>query len=398
MSDKQSPEGILGSPREPSEAGRAGEGGARERDEECPAGRSESERTLQRRVSRETLTPEEQMLNDIMDRAMNPAPDLPETEERPAEAEDVSRETPGEKKPTPSPAQAGRNQPSSAYIYLAILFGAAFLMLLLAYFVQQRNNANVQDELRTTTASRQELLDDIEALEEEKEQLQDVIKSLGDELKSLTNDKESLQQVNDLLLDDCNAICAWHHRDFSLSCLEKFLDGGDYLMAAVLVEDLDGNFNRHHKYFDGDYLFPSQAARYLELREDLLRKCGYLQLNQLPTEDGSDYIERPLIDEDTVDPDVLDTAWFLWTILVMSHLDPNVTAGHIEEFCDRGDLERLNSGAFQPVTVAMFEQTKSDLLELGYLAEMDDGRLTTDVRAFLPLERIAIFDHGNAPE
>ena len=65
------------------------EGRARERVEECPAGRSESERTLSRHVSRETqetseLTPEQKMLNDIMDRAMAksqgaPKEDKPET-------------------------------------------------------------------------------------------------------------------------------------------------------------------------------------------------------------------------------------------------------------------------------------------------------------------------------
>lgn len=41
--------GLMGPPRESSEAGRVGRGGARERDEERPAGRSESERTLPRR-------------------------------------------------------------------------------------------------------------------------------------------------------------------------------------------------------------------------------------------------------------------------------------------------------------------------------------------------------------
>ena len=37
--------------------------------------------------------------------------------------------------------QEQRNKRSSVYVYLAVLFGAAFLMLLLAYLVQQRNNA-----------------------------------------------------------------------------------------------------------------------------------------------------------------------------------------------------------------------------------------------------------------
>ena len=34
----------------------------------------------------------------------------------------------------------GKKKRSSVFIYLAVLFGAAFLMLLLAYFVQQRNS------------------------------------------------------------------------------------------------------------------------------------------------------------------------------------------------------------------------------------------------------------------
>ncbi len=40
--------GVMGLPREPGEAGRVERGGAREQDLECPAGHSESERTLPR--------------------------------------------------------------------------------------------------------------------------------------------------------------------------------------------------------------------------------------------------------------------------------------------------------------------------------------------------------------
>ena len=59
--------------------------------------------------------------------------------------------------------KAPRNKPSSFYVYLLILFGAAFLMLLLAYFVQQRNSDTALSDLRSTTAaSRQELVEEIQ--------------------------------------------------------------------------------------------------------------------------------------------------------------------------------------------------------------------------------------------
>ena len=89
------------------------------------------------------------MLNDIMDRAMAksqgaPKEDKPETP--------TQREAPGPEKKDAPPSPPEKNKPSSAYVYLAVLFGAAFLMLLLAYFVQQRNNDDVLDDLRSTTA------------------------------------------------------------------------------------------------------------------------------------------------------------------------------------------------------------------------------------------------------
>ena len=58
----------------------------------------------------------------------------------------VSRET---SEPPEQSAPPQRNKPSSFYVYLAILFGAAFLMLLLAYFVQQRNSDTALSDLRS---------------------------------------------------------------------------------------------------------------------------------------------------------------------------------------------------------------------------------------------------------
>ena len=74
----------------------------------------------------------------------------------------VSRETPD----GPGEAQ-GKNKRSSFYVYLVVLFGAAFLMLLLAYFVQRRNNETAISALRSTMdLSREELMEEIQGLEE----------------------------------------------------------------------------------------------------------------------------------------------------------------------------------------------------------------------------------------
>ena len=66
-------------------------------------------------------------------------------------------------------ARTGRERRNSAvYLYLLILFGAAFLMLLLAYFIQQRSSEDTISYLRDSmNLSRQELLDEIRELEEQ---------------------------------------------------------------------------------------------------------------------------------------------------------------------------------------------------------------------------------------
>ena len=155
MSEKQN----SGAPTETQPSG--GFGGER-RDSEA------SEQSLSRRVSRETSEPPEQS----------------------------------------TPPQ--RNKPSSFYVYLAILFGAAFLMLLLAYFVQQRNSETVRDNLRTATASREELLEDIQRLEEENLDLVERNEALSVQLKELQ------EEIDDLF----KQVATEHHA--YVECYDRF--------------------------------------------------------------------------------------------------------------------------------------------------------------------------------
>lgn len=262
------------------------EGRARERDEECPAGRSESERTLSRHVSRETqetseLTPEQKMLNDIMDRAMAksqgaPKEDKPETP--------TQREAPGPEKKDAPPSPPEKNKPSSAYVYLAVLFGAAFLMLLLAYFIQQRNNDAVLDDLRSTTASREELLEEIKALEEERDQLQ---KEVEYQKSRVTQKNKEVEQFRSAYENSNNH---WNNQNIQLLTLryfwyiDQFMKNKDYPMAAAAVlfqaDSLRETWNTQVA------INPAQIEQYDAYRRELINR-GYLQeLDESPENNG----------------------------------------------------------------------------------------------------------------
>lgn len=101
----------------------------------------------------------------------------------------VSRET------SPHPPNGKR---SSFYVYLAVLFGAAFLMLLLAYFVQRRNNETAISALRSTmNLSRDELMEEIQGLEEEKLGLEGQITQLEEQLKQEQESSQEFQTLYD---------------------------------------------------------------------------------------------------------------------------------------------------------------------------------------------------------
>ena len=75
---------------------------------------------------------------------------------------------------------------SAVYLYLLILFGAAFLMLLLAYFVQQRSSEDAISDLRDSmNLSRAELLNEIRDLEETNATLNGIIAAQRGELSTV---------------------------------------------------------------------------------------------------------------------------------------------------------------------------------------------------------------------
>ena len=102
--------------------------GARERAEPSPQAEAEPGG-----LRPDEITPEQQMLLDIMGRSMDQDSASGQGEEKEAEDSAPHQAEEREEKKPDAPPPLEKNKPSSFYVYLAVLFGAAFLMLLLAY-------------------------------------------------------------------------------------------------------------------------------------------------------------------------------------------------------------------------------------------------------------------------
>lgn len=154
----------------------------------------EAQRSSSRRVSRETAdlppAPEGHAPDGAMERDTDAGPDLPGNAPG---GDSAPAGGPPEEKANVSPPNPKPNRHSSVYLYLLVLFGAAFVLLLLAYFVQQRSNENAISGLRDSmNLSRAELMEEIDALKEKKA-------ALEEELAQLQNERDGLEQQRDQL-------------------------------------------------------------------------------------------------------------------------------------------------------------------------------------------------------
>lgn len=145
-------------------------------------------------VSRET--PETDLLESIMNKSLAEQEDARNKPNR--EEPERTPETPPEGEAPPSSPGPEAEKPStpankrtSVYRYLLVLFGAAFVLLLLAYFIQQRSSETAISDLRDTmNLSRAELMEEIDGLKEEKAALEDQVA----ELSPLTDELAKLQE------------------------------------------------------------------------------------------------------------------------------------------------------------------------------------------------------------
>lgn len=172
---------------------------------------------------------------------------------------DVSRET---------EIKAPRNKPSSFYVYLAVLFGAAFMMLLLAYFVQKRNNETAITDLRNSmNLSREELMEKNRQLEEDNLALQEELDRQQTQTESLQQRFDHLSELHtQLQIDSRDQLVSW--ADF-WAMAENFRTG-DYEACAGFYKNVSTS---------GSYTYAtpeSAQARYDEIYQFLTEE-GYFK-------------------------------------------------------------------------------------------------------------------------
>ena len=157
-------------------------------------------------------------------------------------------------------------------------------MLLLAYFVQRRNNETAISELRSTMdLSREELMEEIQELQEERDGLLASLQEAIDRQSSLTEQKNELERKLQNTQDSLDETLERVGIMTSFAILEQALRDKDYEIAAHQVRalcqpvrDLDlGIVGQDPRvYFDG-------KARLAEIIP-LLEKHGALEPGEVP--------------------------------------------------------------------------------------------------------------------
>ena len=187
----------------------------------------------------------------------------------PKQPEPHTDETQSVKKPEETkstPPQKPKNHGASVFTYLAILFAAAFLMLLLAYFIQQRNNDVALDHLRDSITSYQSL----DQLIEENQALDDENQRLTQELETARADSEQWQALYEGLDADYQAASAQAGTAEALLSLSIAYQGGDCETCAGILQTLAGSAN---------YAAPTDenVRSWLQGVCETLTEGGYLQ-------------------------------------------------------------------------------------------------------------------------
>lgn len=316
------------------------------------------------------LTPEQQMLNNIMDQAMRKSSNKSEKDS--TDAASPLAEAQREKTSSPPP----KNKPSSVYIYLAVLFGAAFMMLLLAYFVQQRNNATVLDDLRMTTTSKEELLEEIEALKKENESLINENGRLDAWADQKSKEAKQLNDTLDQTYYRMSDLGTEKRALYYLWYLQQFMDQGDYTLAAAeIVFSTDPWRNAWENQIS---LNSALLEQYDTARQELIRR-GYLQQLDHVRDGGTDiYFTSRWNPNENNDMAALSILWCALDAHFVRE-DDNAASQYLflyplsspaTGYQER--VERLASG----FTLEQFQLMKDKLVEDNWLAVAEDGTMS----------------------
>lgn len=316
--------------------------------------------------------PQENILDEIMGRdpAYSPEP----ADQRPPSGDAPADPAGGTEPAGPAPegkvpAGEKRSKPSSVYIYLAVLFGAAFMMLLLAYFVQRRNSATAISNLRiSTNATREELL-------EQNQQLQERVSQLEARAAQAEAGRETLEDDITGLTAAVHTATAQKRRLDYLWYVQQFMEAEDHPMAALAMAYSAGSY--FSDVIDTQYVpsNPMQRAQYQRYEQELIER-GYLDCERA----GS----SPLTLMREWNPEqnpTMAALGVLWCSLDSYYVSgsPYPAAQWLAEyehyafdFSGARLSERIYENAGSG-TIRLYEQLVHDLTEGGYLIETGSG-------------------------
>lgn len=156
----------------------------------------------------------------------------------------TNKENPTEEKaPETEQVKTTERPKRSVAVYLTILFAVAFLLLLLAFFMQQRSNETIIGNLQnsaSTTELLNQLIDENRNLQKENDALSDQLEALGQELNGqqalyddLKAEEESLLQQNEVLTGNSEYYEALSGAISALYDAQLLILDEDYTAAAL---------------------------------------------------------------------------------------------------------------------------------------------------------------------
>lgn len=180
-----------------------------------------------------------------------PQEDVPELNKKEPEGAPTpaAPSNPPEKKPV-------KNHSASVFTYLAILFAVAFLLLLLAYFIQQRNNDVAMEGLRDSISSFKSL----DALRDENKLLEQQVETLEGEQEQLREENEKLEYEYQL---EHEYALSWE----SFWNLESLFQQERYEECVSQLQNM---------YYSTFYRTPQSVRDRVQEIQDTLLDLGYL--------------------------------------------------------------------------------------------------------------------------
>lgn len=277
----------------------------------------------------------------------------------------------GPSPPEEKPQRKGPRKPFSLspawrknkFVYLTVLFAAAFLILLICFLVQRRGSGTQLDGLRDSIDAQQDSIDDlqatIDALTEENQKLTESNQRISEQA---TQTKKQYEEALEDLTAQVDKLNLQNTADSLLWYLEQFYDEGDDIMAACLIE----SFDYWVREYGEKYLLQSQLDFYTQYQNDLLKR-GFL------TNTSSVLAARDPQNRTTTEA-VASVLWLIFEFGFEGRLDSS--AFEIEGLNDPQHPEyiaALYSGAFSDFTVSQYETLRDRAVELGWLIKTDTG-------------------------